>query len=89
MALDPDAYLSRIGYRGPLAADTATLRALHLAHATHIPFENLDIQMGLPIRLDLDSLQDKLVRRRRGGYCFEQNSLLQAVLRSAGFEVIA
>ena len=86
--LDLGAYFPRIGFDGEVRPDLATLRALHQAHATTIPFENLDVQMGLPIRLDLASLQDKLVRRRRGGYCFEQNSLFLAVLHRLGFEVI-
>lgn len=86
--LDLAAYLRRIGFAGGPRPDLPTLRALHLAHATHIPFENLDIQMGLPIRLDLGSLQAKLVQRRRGGYCFEQNGLFLAVLREVGFDVI-
>lgn len=89
MSLDLAAYLRRIGLPEPPPADLAGLRALHLAHATAIPFENLDIQMGLPIRLDLDSLQAKLVQRRRGGYCFEHNTLFQAALRQMGFEVMA
>jgi N-hydroxyarylamine O-acetyltransferase len=86
--IDLQAYLRRIGFDGEVRPDLATLQALHLAHASTIPFENLDVQMGLPIRLDLASLQDKLVRRRRGGYCFEQNTLFLAVLRRVGFEVI-
>ena len=86
--LDLDAYLARIGRPGPVAPDATTLRALHAAHVASIPFENLDVQMGLPIRLDLDSLQQKLVGRRRGGYCFEQNTLFLAVLRRAGFDVV-
>jgi N-hydroxyarylamine O-acetyltransferase len=85
--LDLGAYLRRIGLEGPPRADLAGLRALHLAHATTIPFENLDIQMGHPIRLDLGSLQAKLVHRRRGGYCFEHNTLFLAVLRALGFEI--
>jgi len=89
MSLDLAAYLRRIGLQELPPANLAGLRALHLAHATSIPFENLDIQMGLPIRLDLASLQAKLVQRRRGGYCFEHNTLFQAVLRQAGFEVMA
>lgn len=79
------AYLRRIGLETAPAADLPGFRALHLAHATTIPFENLDIQMGLPIRLDLPALQDKLVQRRRGGYCFEHNTLFLAVLRAVGF----
>lgn len=82
--LDLDAYLDRIGAEaGP--PNEATLRALVGAHARAIPFENLDIARGLPIRLDLASLEDKLVRRRRGGYCFEQNTLLRHVLDALGF----
>lgn len=87
--LDLGAYLGRIGLQEPPHADLAGLRALHLAHATSIPFENLDIQVGLPIRLDLASLQAKLVQRRRGGYCFEHNTLFQAALEAIGFEAIA
>ena len=82
-----DAYLQRIGYTGDLSPSAAVLEALHLAHATHIPFENLDILRGLPIRLDLESLQRKLVDARRGGYCFEQNLLFAAALEAVGFPV--
>lgn len=82
---DLSRYCARIGHAGPLAADLATLTALHVAHVGAIPFENLDIQMGLPIRLETASICDKLVGRRRGGYCFEQNSLFQAALSAIGF----
>src|SRR6516164_7620350 len=85
--LDLPAYLDRVEYTGPCAPTTAVLQALHLAHVTHIPFENLDIQLGRPIRLDLESLQAKLVRARRGGYCFEHNTLFAAVLERLGFGV--
>ena len=87
--IDLAAYLGRIEYSGPRSPGLETLRALHLAHATRVPFENLDIQMGRPMLLDLPSLEDKIVRRRRGGYCFEQNTLFQAALRTFGFDVIA
>lgn len=83
---DLEAYLGRTGYSAGRDCTVDSLKALHLAHASTIPFENLDIQMGLPIRLDLDSLHDKLVRRKRGGYCFEQNTLFMAALRAFGFE---
>ncbi len=86
--LDLRGYLRRIGLTEVPQADLAGLRALHFAHATVIPFENLDIQMGLPIRLDLASLQAKLVGQQRGGYCFEHNTLFLAVLRALGFVVI-
>ena len=87
MALDLDAYLERIGYEGPVEPTLEVLDALHLAHATTIPFENLDILLGRPIRLDLPSLQGKLVRDRRGGYCFEHNTLFAAALEAVGFGV--
>ena len=85
--LDVPAYLERIEYQGTLAPDYATLEALHLAHATHIPFENLDILLGRPILLDLGNLQRKLVDARRGGYCYEHNTLFAALLREIGFSV--
>lgn len=85
--IDLDAYFARIGYRGATAVSVQSLAALHLAHATHIPFENLDVLLGIPIRLDPDALQNKLVAARRGGYCFEQNTLLATVLRQLGFSL--
>ena len=85
--IDLAAYFERIAYAGDRMPSRATLDALHLAHATHIPFENLDILLGRPIRLDLASLQAKLVRGRRGGYCFEQNRLFAAALEALGFAV--
>jgi N-hydroxyarylamine O-acetyltransferase len=84
---DIDAYLARIGYRGARGVSPETLDALHLAHATSIPFENLDILLGRGIQLDLDSLQRKLITERRGGYCFEQNLLFGTALEALGFEV--
>jgi N-hydroxyarylamine O-acetyltransferase len=85
--LDVEAYLERIGHVGPREPTPAVLQALHRAHATHIPFENLDILLGRPIRLDLPSLEAKLVWGGRGGYCFEQNLLFAAVLEQSGFPV--
>jgi N-hydroxyarylamine O-acetyltransferase len=82
-----DGYLRRIDYAGALEPSAATLAALHLAHATHIPFENLDILLGKPIKLDLGSLEQKLIAQRRGGYCFEHNLLFAAVLEQLGFTV--
>jgi N-hydroxyarylamine O-acetyltransferase len=87
MPLDLTAYLERIEYTDDPRPDAKTLHDLHLAHATHVPFENLDVLLGKPILLDLDSLQAKLVAARRGGYCFEQNVLFAAVLERLGFRV--
>jgi N-hydroxyarylamine O-acetyltransferase len=86
-AFDLDAYLSRIGGARPLAPSAEALRDLQQAHLAAIPFENLDILLGRPIRLDRASLHAKLVVGRRGGYCFEQNSLFQAALEAMGFAV--
>ncbi len=84
---DLPAYLRRTGYAGEFRNGLATLQGLHLAHVSHIPFENLDILLGRPICLDLPSLQEKLVRGGRGGYCFEQNLLFAAVLEELGFRL--
>lgn len=85
--VDLDAYCARVGYTGGRAPVLETLQGLHLAHVTHIPFENLDVLLGQPIKLDLSDLQAKLIRARRGGYCFEQNLLFAAVLEQLGFHV--
>ncbi|MGW5455144.1 arylamine N-acetyltransferase family protein [Nocardia sp. NPDC003979] len=85
--LDLDAYLARIGYAGPRTASVDTLHALVRAHTTTIPFENLEIILGRGIPLDLKSLQDKLVRHARGGYCYENAGLFAAALERLGFEV--
>jgi N-hydroxyarylamine O-acetyltransferase len=86
---DWDAYLHRLDLPEAGAPSEATLARLHEAHALAIPFENLDIQMGRGIRLELPHLEAKLVRAARGGYCFEQNTLFRAALESAGFQVAA
>jgi N-hydroxyarylamine O-acetyltransferase len=85
--LDAGAYAARIGYKGRTEATIETLRELHFAHATSIPFENLDILMGRPISLELDWLHAKLIAGHRGGYCFEQNTYFAAILESLGFKV--
>jgi N-hydroxyarylamine O-acetyltransferase len=85
--VDLEGYFERIEYTGDRQPTVRTLMDLHLAHATHIPFENLDVMLKRPIRIDLDGIQAKLVRGRRGGYCFEQNLLLAVVLEQIGFAV--
>jgi N-hydroxyarylamine O-acetyltransferase len=87
-ALDLEAYLARIGYSGSLSPTIETLKALHFAHSSAIPFENLDIVLGRSISLDLGHIQTKLVTAKRGGYCFEHYALFAAVLESLGFDVI-
>ncbi len=81
------AYLDRINYRGPLNADAETLRQLHVAHLRSVPFENLSIHEHEPIVLNDEALFEKIVTRRRGGFCYELNGLLAALLRELGFEV--
>jgi N-hydroxyarylamine O-acetyltransferase len=85
--LDVAAYLERIGYRGPLGPTAETLRRLHVAHLLAVPFENLSIHAGEPIVLDDESLFEKVVARRRGGFCYELNGLFARLLRELGFEV--
>jgi N-hydroxyarylamine O-acetyltransferase len=81
------AYLERIDYHGPLAPDAETLKRLHVAHMLAVPFENLSIHAGEPIILDDEALFDKIVVRRRGGFCYELNGLFAALLRALGFNV--
>jgi N-hydroxyarylamine O-acetyltransferase len=84
---DLEAYFRRIGFDGPGRPDLRTLAAIHARHAAAIPFEGIDPLIGRPARLDLASLQAKLVLSRRGGYCFEQNTLFKGALEAIGFEV--
>jgi len=85
--IDLGSYWDRLGCEPPPAPDLATLESLHLAHAAAIPFCNLEVRLRKPVPLDLPSLQERLVDRRRGGYCFEQNTLFAGVLRELGFRV--
>ncbi len=82
-----DNYLERIQHTDSVACDLPSLRSIVFAHATTIPFENLDPLAGVAVSLDINAIFDKLIRRRRGGYCFEQNALLAAALREVGFNV--
>jgi N-hydroxyarylamine O-acetyltransferase len=83
------AYLERIGETPPLTPTLEGLVALHRAHCAAIPFENLDILLGRSVALELPALGAKLVHARRGGYCFEHNTLFRAVLRELGYRVDA
>ncbi|RWQ38091.1 MAG: arylamine N-acetyltransferase [Mesorhizobium sp.] len=87
ISFDIDAYFARIGYTGLRDASLETLKSLHLLHPQAIPFENLDPFLGHPVRLDLASLQEKIVARGRGGYCFEHNLIFMHVLKALGFAV--
>ncbi|KQX19279.1 MULTISPECIES: arylamine N-acetyltransferase family protein [unclassified Sphingomonas] len=85
-AFDLDAYLARIALKDAPAADANGLAAVQRAHRLTIPFENLDVRLGRGISLDPAHVFDKLVHRRRGGYCFEQNGLFLQALHALGFE---
>lgn len=85
--LDLSAYLRRIGYEGNLEAGGQTLATLHRAHVAVIPFENADIILGRGVSVELPAIQEKLVHRRRGGYCFEHGLLLAAALTQLGYHV--
>lgn len=85
--MDTQVYLNRIHYTQPVQPDAETLARLQLAHLQSIPFENLDIELGRPIRIDEESIWDKLIHRKRGGFCYELNGLFAWLLRQIGFEV--
>jgi len=86
--LDVGAYCRRIGVEGSLSPTLDVLRMLHRHQATTIVYENLDIHLGRAIRVDLPSVEHKLVHHARGGYCFELNGLLAGVLEEIGFPVV-
>ena len=85
--MDLDAYLARIGYAETPRADLETLRAIHRAHLLAIPYENLDVQLQRPGDVSVQHAFDKLVSRRRGGWCYEMNGLLGWALDEIGFKV--
>jgi N-hydroxyarylamine O-acetyltransferase len=86
-AFDRDAWLARIGYRGPHTPTLETLQALISAHSRAIPYESIDVLLDRPPKLDLVALQSKMIAGGRGGYCFEQNMLFRGGLRSLGYKV--
>src|SRR5262245_15176377 len=89
MPFQPDLarYFERIDHRGPVAPTLENLDGIILAHLGHIPFENVDVLLGRHIELEPASIERKLIAEGRGGYCFEQNTLLCHVLESLGFRV--
>jgi N-hydroxyarylamine O-acetyltransferase len=86
-SFDQGAWLQRIGYAGSLEPTLDTLHKLIFAHSHEIAYESLDIMLGRTPRLDLDSLQRKMISGRRGGYCLEQNMLFREGLRSLGYKI--
>lgn len=82
-----DEYLARISYDGPRETTLAVLRDLHVRHMLSVPFENLDIHWKRPIVVDADRFLHKIVRERRGGFCYELNGAFATLLREIGFDV--
>src|SRR5690606_36642919 len=81
------AYLDRIGYQGPLDGSAAVLAELQNCHLHSVPYENLDILNRVQLSLDIVDLQNKIVNRRRGGYCFELHALFGWLCRELGYSV--
>jgi N-hydroxyarylamine O-acetyltransferase len=88
MSLELSGYLRRIGYRGRVQPDLATLKAVHRAHQYAVPFENLDVLLRRPVVLGVEANYEKIVRQRRGGWCYEMNGVMEWALREMGFDVM-
>jgi N-hydroxyarylamine O-acetyltransferase len=81
------AYLARLGLDGEPPVTAETLATLHRAHLERVPFENLDIHLGVPIELDALAFAEKVALRSRGGFCYELNGAFASLLSELGFEV--
>lgn len=86
--MDIDAYLDRIGLARKPLPDLDGLKRLHRAHLESIPYENIDVVLGRPLDFDPARIFDKLVNRRRGGWCYEMNGLLAWALEAIGFQIM-
>jgi N-hydroxyarylamine O-acetyltransferase len=80
-------YLTRIGYEGGVKPDLECLTRIHRCHALSVPYENLDVQLERPMDLNVERIFEKIVTRKRGGWCYEQNGLLGWALSEIGFDV--
>src|SRR5690606_26721689 len=87
--MDIAPYLGLICYEAPLVPSSDTLYQLHLRHTQTIPFENLSPLTGMEVKLDMPSLLEKFTLQRRGGYCYEHNTLFQHVLQQLGFNTVS
>jgi N-hydroxyarylamine O-acetyltransferase len=86
--IDLAAYFARVGFSAAPTPSLETLQVLHRLHPAAITFENLDPLLQRPVHLQLDLLMRKLVAQRRGGYCYEQNTLFAAMLRRLGYRIV-
>ncbi|WP_176695842.1 arylamine N-acetyltransferase family protein [Phenylobacterium immobile] len=80
-------YLDRIAYDGPVSPSLDVLHALHRAHILAVPYENLDVQLGRPLTASREAAWEKIVGRRRGGWCYEMNGVFGLALELAGYDV--
>lgn len=80
-------YLDRIGFRGRPRMDLDTLNRIHRGHVEHIPYENFDVQFGRRLTRDPAAAFEKIVDRRRGGWCYEMNGLMGWAFEEIGFKV--
>lgn len=82
-------YFKRIGLEMPetIVPNAELLKKLHFAHCTTVPYENLDIIRGIPLKLDDEGLYQKVVEEGKGGYCFELNGIFAWLLRQLGYKV--
>src|SRR6478672_7006627 len=85
--MEIEKYLERIGYKGSTKPTIGLLNALQKKHLLNIPFENLDIHYKIPIELNLANIFEKVVIKRRGGFCYELNGIFYELLNSIGFNV--
>src|SRR5699024_11501632 len=84
MEFNLEAYFERIGYEGVAEVDFGTLKKLSFLHTQTLPFENLNPFLGIPVKIDQTSLQNKMVQKQRGGYCYEHNLLFCYALQAMG-----
>ena len=82
-----DHYLERIGVKRPVEPNLESLRALHRAHLLTIPYENLDVQLGHPVAIEIPAIYEKIVEKGRGGWCYEMNGIFGWALKELGFRV--
>jgi len=85
--MEIEKYLQRLGYNGSIQPTIELLRVLQKRHLLNVPFENLDIHYKVPIQLDLETIFEKVVIKKRGGFCYELNGIFYELLRSIGFDV--
>lgn len=87
MSINLKNYFERIGFTDTISNDIKTLVKLNYLHSLAIPFENINPFLKIPVQIDINSIQEKLIDNKRGGYCYEQNTLFYHVLTEIGFEI--